>query len=532
MTRLTIANSGNNQTLSPISPSITRETKDGKLNISTLLFGTHYNISMDGVIDTTTSGNGASSALSVHDGKLDLEIKKSGATIPKYSGIFNTTMYFYPGTKLKGHLELDESSTSSSPVPDYFGDYVITDLVSNDRLIIRLSRLASRITFQLLEQQGSIITEHPSTQKLLGSGVVEVEFEFRYLENGKSAIYIVTKDSDYKQSFERIWKGDLIIQLNECTVELRLTNESTTVKHVQSDYFYIYYPIVYLSYDATADDILIGQIVLYDDNNSLDIDNRDRIISRDYNFKGNRIIENGIIRMIITTENPTIELWGYNYGLTVPLWEKFAEIVPINAENVKASFIQNITIEHFTINQMKLKINFGNTIYHITISRGCPYITILTKYTTKFHIYTPKNRITGDFTANNNYDLNSAKANGNPSVRSSTKETLTSPSMRDNWWSWYTNNGVDEMIAWMSNLIYPSKVVITNTNDEIDTLYTYDYSANLISVGCLIGSPNVESNNIPIPYIVGNDDTYVKYRANEGLISFRQSNFIRRRQVQ
>ena len=53
-------------------------------------------------------------------------------------------MYFYPGTKLKGHLELDESSTSSNPVPDYFGDYVITDLVSNDRLIIRLSRLASK----------------------------------------------------------------------------------------------------------------------------------------------------------------------------------------------------------------------------------------------------------------------------------------------------------------------------------------------------------------------------------------------------
>ena len=38
MTRLTIANSGNNKTLSPISPSITRETKDGKINISTLLF--------------------------------------------------------------------------------------------------------------------------------------------------------------------------------------------------------------------------------------------------------------------------------------------------------------------------------------------------------------------------------------------------------------------------------------------------------------------------------------------------------------
>ena len=104
--------------------------------------------------------------------------------------------------------------------------------------------------------------------------------------------------------------------------ELRLTNESTTVKHVQSDFFYVHYPIVYLSYDATPDDILIGQIVLYDDNNSIDIDARDRIISRDYNFKGNRIIENGIIRMIITTENPTIELWGYNYGLTVPLMGK------------------------------------------------------------------------------------------------------------------------------------------------------------------------------------------------------------------
>ena len=51
---------------------------------------------------------------------------------------------------------------------------------------------------------------------------------------------------------------------------------------------------------------------------AIDIDARDRIISRDYNFNGNRIIENGIIRMIITTENPTIELWGYNYGLTVP----------------------------------------------------------------------------------------------------------------------------------------------------------------------------------------------------------------------
>ena len=531
MTSLTIANSGNNQTLSPISPSITRETKDGRINISTLLFGTHYNISMDGIISALVEGNGSNSDINVQNGKLDLEIRKSGTTIPTYSGIFNTTMYFYPGTKLKGHLELDESSTSASPVPDYFGDYVITDLVSEDKLIIRISRLASRIEFQLLEQQGSTITEHPSTQKLLGSGVVEVDFEFRFIENGKSAIYIVTTDAEYKQTFERIWKGDLTIQLNECTVGLRLTNESTTVKHVKSDYFYIHYPVVYLTYDATSDDILIGQIVLYDDNKSDIESDYERVISRDYNFSGNRIIENGIIRMKISTENPTIELFGYNYGLTIPLWEKFAEIIPINSNNAKASFIQNITIEHFTLNQMKLKINFGNTIYHITMTRGCPYVTILTKYTTKFHIYTPKNRFTGDFNANNNYDLNSAKANGNPSVRSATKETLTSPSMRDNWWSWYLNDGVDEMIAWMSNLIYPSKVVITNTNDEIDTLYTYDYSANLISVGCIIGTPNIESNNVPLPYVVGNEDLYVKYRANEGLISFRQSNFIRRRQV-
>ena len=529
MTQLTIANAGDNKTLSPISPSIIRKSKDGDINISHLLLGTHFNINMDGILSTSTKGDISSNSLSVSSSKLDLASKTNGTTIAEYIASFNTTMYFYPGIKIKGHLELDESSSTVDPLPKYFVDYRCVDLVSGNELVFSLHRTANNVKFQLLQIIGdTTITTSLST---LVTNAKEIEFEFRYLENGKSAIYIVTYESSGKQNFLRVWKGDLKVNMNECVIKAQLQNEATTVKHLKSDYLFIRYPVVYLTYDVDNEDIYKGQIIIYDDNNSSNPDNWVRIISRDYKFKGNRVIENGITRMIIKTNNPMIELWGWNYKLTTPMWEKFCDIIPLNNDKVKSSYIQNLVIENFTINQVKLKINFGNTIYEVTMTRGCPYINITDRYSKFFNIVTSKNRFTGDFTSDNNYDIDSAKTKGHPSIRSETSETISSPTMNDNWWSWYTNNGVNEMLGWLVNLLYPNKVVVTDRNDKLDILLEYSQSANIYGVGCLIGDPNSVINNKPQPFINNIADEYVKYRANEGLWSFKQSNFIRRRNV-
>ena len=529
MPRLNIATSGDIDTISPVSAFLIRTTKDGPVNISNLLIGSHYNISMDGILSTSTDGELEDETFSIESSKIKLDARSINNEDASYNTIFDSITYFYPGLKIKGHLELTNSVTNPLSTSRYSGSYVITDLISQSKLVFKLKENTGPLLFELERFKGDETTPFDTVSHNLSNGQTSLEFEFRYLDNGKSALYIITYDSDNRIQYNRIWIGDLELNMNECTVGLKLTTNSSTVKRLESDYIFMRYPSVYLTYDVEAEDIYTGQIIVYDDNNSLNPQDWTRMISRDYKFKGNRVIENGIIRIVITTDNPVIELWGWNYELEEPLWEKFGEIVPLNDQLLIPSKIQNVLIENFSINQIRLSVNFGNTVYNIVMNRGNPHITILDKFSKYFKIRTTKTRFAGDFNINTWYRLNSSVLFGNPSVRNNASEDLTTIDMKDNWWSWYEPNTTNSTVGYMANLIYPQNVKVSYVNEVLEILFRYENSSNLYGIGCLIGNPRFLINSYPEPFVVSNPDKYIKYRANESLWSFRQSNFIRRR---
>ena len=527
MTRLTIASPGNSATFSPVSSTITRKTKDGDLNVVIMLFGTEYNISMDGILQITNTGDISNDSVSVADSKVKIAGKKSGTTTPVKIGAFSSFMYFYPKIKIRANLEISEASDSTDPLPDLYGYYQFEDLLTGNKLIFKLKRLATKVVFQFIKIVGT--TETIIYSKDLPSGETNIDFEFRYLEGGKSKLYFLEYDEG-EMTFDRQWIGNLGFNPSECKVSLEMVNASTsTVKNIKSDRIFLKYPSIYLSYDVDSDDYYKGQILLRDDNNKSDEDSWTRVISRDYKFNGDHVIENGIVRIVIKSHSPVIEVYGWNYLEDTPAWELIGKIVPLSDNKALPNDIQNLVINYISVNQIKLKINFGTVIYNIRMTRGCPFINITSVGSKYFKVVTTHDRFIADFTDSNKYDLDSSVDDGYPEDSDS---TISSPTMKDNWWSWYNKGDgddiSDQVVGWLSNLVYPDDVDVSYVNDHVEVLFTYEHTGNLFAFGILPSSMGIV-NSKPLPYNINNLDKYVKWRANESLIAFKQDNFIRRR---
>lgn len=535
LVRLSVAVPGDINSISPVTPNFVRSTREGDLNISTLLFGTHYKIPMEGIISPSSTGDLADEDFGVSSSKLDLEGKQDGTNLMSYTMTFNDKLFFYPQLVIRGHIELDESQSSANPLTDYYGEYIVTDLLTTSKLHFRLNRKASNCEFNIHETIGNTTTKLGGYD--LGSGEDEVDFEFRYLEHGKHGLYTYTLEDDAESIYTRRWRGNLSGRYNECTMGFTLVNEATSIKHAKSDQIYVKYPLLYFTYNP-LNDIEVGQVRIYDDHNSSDTDDWTRVISRAYEFEGNRVIENGLIRAIIKSENPIIELWQwYRYPTTqggTETWGKIGDIVPLNSNKLPATQIQNVVWENITPNQVRVKVNFGNTIYVIVMSRGAPYVTILDKYSKEFRLITPMTRFAAPFSSNHNYDLDSD--NGYPDARSEVSETIATSNINDNWCSWF--GATDHEWGWLANQFKPSGIKVTQYDylkdgdtDPLKIELSYNRPGNIYGIGGLIDFDASEINNVPTPFIVGNPDLYVKYRANESLYSFKQSNFLRRRHI-
>lgn len=529
MTRLTIAVSGDNETFAPVSSALIRRTKSGPLNVVIMFFGTDYNISMAGVLQSTTKGNVINDTISVADSKVKLEAQSGNTEDATLIGGFTSFMYFYPKLKIRGHLEISESSDSTTPMPNLEGNYQFTDLVTGNVLKFNLRRKLANNVFELIKIIDGVSTVIADVE--LPAGVLEYDFEFRYLENGKSKLFNVTYSTKGLMTFKREWIGNLGFNPAECSVNVSLTNGSaTTLKHMKSDSIFLKYPNIYLGYDPVdGESYFTGQIIVYDDINSVNEDDWVRVISRDYQFIGNRIIENGIIRIVITTNKPIIELYGWNYTKEIPGWEYTGKMIPLSDDLEESIKLQSVLIDHINVNQIRLKVNFGSTIYVIRMSRGSPFINIFSTASRNIKIVVPATRFIGDFMTENNYDLKSSFTKGNPIFRNAVEEEITNVDPNDNYWGWYTSTLASEVVGWLSNFIKPTKIKIKRVELGLEFLFTYDKSVNILGFGVLPGSPSNVVNDVPLPFAIGNIDDYVKWRANEAMVSFRQDNFLRRR---
>lgn len=529
MTRLTTSVVGDPLTFRPVTSSIVRKSKDGDVNVVILFFGTHYNVKMDGIIQLDTGGDvePGTSSIGVNNGLLEVDCQREvgGSGHAFVKGSFSSFTYFYPGLKIKGHLKLDETS-HSAPVPELEGHYHFADLLSDDALGFVLKRNENECRFTMVETVDGVDTELFGED--LAALVDEVFFEFVFLENGKCKLYFFSDYGTQNQSKTRKWIGDLKARIGECNVTIHNHNAEEVLHTVSSDFIYIEYPKIFLKFDRAPEDRFIGNIQMFDDMNSVDEADWSRVRSRDRGFVGNRVIENGMVRMIIKTDDPVIEIYGWNYEAAIPSWEKVLTILPNADSGSKSIRVQNIVFEYFSIAQIKGVINFGTSVYSFIMSRGDPYITFLSTDKKKFMFTSEKSRFAVDMDSGD-YTLANTVSSGSPVVRANAEETLSGFTMLDNWYAVYNHSVDKDVVGWISNAVQPNEFKIMDKLTHLEYEVTYDKRGNIFGVGVLPSFPTNLVGGIPFPFTVNTQDRYVKWRANEAILAFKEIEIIRRR---
>ena len=648
MTRLTIAQAGDTLTFRPVTSSIVRRTKDGDVNVVILLFGTHYNISMNGILQETSEGDIDHDTQDIytvnHELQLDCKQIDTAITPAVLQGTFSSFMYFYPGLRIKGHLKLSEDA-HILPVPLLRGRYVFTDLLNKDQLIFQLVLAQNNLVFSVIEVIGGdekvIYTED------LPDGINDYYFEFSFLVNGKSRLFKFLNWETPMQTKTRVWLGDVKAALGECNVAITNENDTNVLKTVSSDIFMLEYPQIFLKFDRNSEQRFIGRIMMFDTVVSGDAneDNWMDVRSRDYNFSGDRVIENGIVRIIIRSLNPVIEVYGWNYNAVEPSWE-LTQTLMTDADNGARSLkLQNITFEYFNKLQIKIDVNFGTSLYSIIMSRGDPYVTMLNKIKKKQTIVTHNNRLGADFAeTDNKYNLaNTFERGHNDALSASVVLTLNNPTagfgfavngipfvyyasgrsnisfqnitlgatveetaintanhinlapdigiisgisfnavaenntviistntrglatnriatrtfqpgrvtfssptfiggldekeidilenftLKDNYFGFYNSEAENQCVGWMSNMINPTVLEIQRAGDSSKITFRYPVAGNIIALGVLPSFPTNLVGGVPFPFVIGTQDMYIKWRANEALLTFRELETIKKR---
>ena len=127
-----------------------------------------------------------------------------------------------------------------------------------------------------------------------------------------------------------------------------------------------------------VNDIFVGQVIVYDDNNSDNIADWTHIISRDYTVRGNMVLDNGIIRVVIgkvVDFKQVISVFRINREDNSNEREIFT-ITPIDDKLRIVSDLNSIVFRNFNINQVIAVVRYGETVYEIMLGRGMPYCNI------------------------------------------------------------------------------------------------------------------------------------------------------------
>ncbi len=514
--------SGNNLTFRPLSPTVVRKCKDGNVNIINLLFGSNYNIKLDGVITNTINNKVRDSNYTVMTESSLLKLKHESLSLDNavLTSRFNSFMYFYPKSKIKFHLKLVDTEASTSSVRVFKGNLEFEDLLSEDKLTFELRRVSNITHLDVKETKAGV--EKILYTENLGSGVHEYWGEFWYLFNGQCRFYKTNVDNTNKRiTNTKLWTGDITALLGECSVSYNSINGDNVLKELHSDYMFIYYKDIYLRYDQELDDKFIGAIKVYDNFNSDIEENWRRIRTRDYKFIGDRVIENGMVRIVIKNLNPVIEVYGYDYENTES-WIYCYSILTESDNNRSSLSIQNVAITTFSYDQINLEVNFGTRVYKILMTKGDPYITVSNRYNKKLFIKTGKKNFTFDGENDSWYSLGKDNEIG-------LVEDQSIVDYRDNWFSLYDPNKSVEVLGWFANVFNPSKFKTTLYNDEYIFEFEYPQTANVFGFGVLVGNTKDKINNVQVAFTVSNIDTYVKWRANESVYAFQEKNVFKRR---
>ena len=199
----------------------------------------------------------------------------------------------------------------------------------------------------------------------------------------------------------------------------------------------------------------------------------------------------------------------------------------------KSLRVQNIVFEVFSKLQVKFDVNFGTSRYSVIMSRGNPYITLLNTEKKKINLEIKKNRIGADFAdSTNDYSLVNTALKGTASdekTGGTGNEEISGFTMKDNYFGFYNHDANNEVTGFVSNFLAPTLFNVTELIEGKSVVFQYTRSGNVFALGVLPSFPSNLVGGVPFPFVVGKQDDYIKWRANEAILSFNHLETIKRR---
>ena len=559
MTRLSIATPTGASGFQPLGKVYDRATKDGNVPITTFLIGSQYNIIPDGTLNAVTDGTYmASNTMTTASSKLQLAGQSNSAgNTGKNIASYSTFTYLYPKTKIVGHSELAVSTTSGSPKPVHRIRYKYEDIITTDALIVDWEVDPSTGANAVLNFRQKV----NGVESVLGTysapaGDTQIYWEIRYLEEGVTKLY-------YKRASgtrTRLYRGSPTADLAECKCSVEYWTSEATVRTVKSDFMFIWYPSAHLQYQASLANLLLGNCKVFDTKNLAEA-SWVRVYSGDHEFKGNRIIENGLLRMEITTD-PKIKFYGWN--VTNSAYEYIGALIPVDSNENFSTTLHDVLFTQLTKSRMAFTVKFGIIDFVIDFHRGSPYARIRAD-TKRYRFETNKARLalSADYAneklVNWNQETSDDSGKGNPlnlsnpvfqatafqasafmttfsnavnpyPLTNDTNATTGIQNINDNWFAFYDIDKVSDTVGFIGVLKKPTGITIKGATASALEYVEYTFDKNMaIGVGMLEASTGSKIAGIPLAFHIGTQDTYVKWRANESVTSFGQRQFARRK---
>ena len=544
MTRLELGAGIGASRFVPVDYTYIRQTKDGAMPIITYLFGTHFNEVKDGIITQSASTGWQNGTITTSGGKLVLSgDATTTGVLESISGTHSTFTYFYPKTIYQGNAELAVAQIGESSPGVKFVHRMRTefeDLGTSDKLTIDLeagnSVANTNAQFIIRETRGSVTTvlgtyTLPATEKL-------IDWKIEYLDEGVTKILYKTANGEPTVLF----KGDLTAEITECKVIHKyMTDESSPTRSVYTDFIWCRYPALFSGHDTDIIYSALGIVKIFDTNGTETESAWTQVWSKDHFFTGDRVFDNGLLRMRFKG-TPEIEIYGWNP--TSVAWELTGSIIPQNNSGVRASYLHDLIISSYNRSQAEIIAKFGIVDYNIIFHKGMPYARFLLG-SKKFIFKTTKARfaMSANLPDTNLLDYNQKYSDdtnrGNP-LNLSTPEVISSFTegtsttrglnhVNDNWFAVY-NLTANSVVGFIGSGLIPSTIDIEATSSTVLKEVRYSWrQENILGVGILHGDPTTAVAGVPTVFNPGNDDTYVKWRANACYLKFPQRHFVRKK---
>jgi len=544
MSRIELGTGVNATGFTPVDATYSRTTKDGNLQVISYLIGTHFNERLDGLITASDSGAIENDTIINSSGKLEIAGDSDvGETLSIKAATHSTFMYMWPKTKIQGNAEIPVAQVGEISPGTAFTLKMRTkfeDLSNGDKVIIDLdagnSVSGTLPVLSIKEERKSVITTLATFT--LPAGELSIDWQLKFLDEGVSKF-------SYKTNTGLpvlLWRGDFTADVAECKVLHELhTNEATPTRTVKTDFLWIFYKTIFAGYDISALDKQKGCVCILDTNGTETESDWIKVWSKDHKFIGDRVVENGLFRMRFRS-TPLISCFGYD--TTGTTWVSIGDILPRNSSGSNAALQLDVIFEKFNDSACVISAKYGIVDIRITFRKGMPYARMRLN-STKLTWKTTKERFALSATSEDtnlkdyNQKFSDDTNRGNP-LNLATPETISIFTednnvdrglnhIDDNWFSIYNTTATD-IVGWIGSIFIPVELEVEATSATVLKEIRFGWRQdNIITIGMLDSFPLTKINSVPKMFSPGNDDEYVKWRANSSIFDLAQNPFVRKR---